>query len=73
MAASIHGGKHAARDAVKLPVEFTLQTAEAVIVDPDVAENLRGDLVVGIEALELVLEVNALHIEGAHLCGNLGQ
>ena len=63
-AARVHGGVHRARNAVQLRVELLLEAAEAVVVDADVAEHLRGDLVVGIEALKLLLEINALHVEG---------
>ena len=70
MAARVHGGVHAARLAVQAAVEFLLHTAEAVIVDADVAEDLRGDFAVGIETLEFLLEVNALEVEGFYFgCG----
>ena len=58
---------------MQLAVEFSFEAAETVVVDADVAQHLRGDLVVGIEALELLLEVNALHVEGANFRGNLGR
>ena len=54
-------------------IEFLFEAAEAVVVHADVAQHLRGDLVVGIEALELLLEVDALHIEGADCGGDLGR
>ena len=54
-------------------VEFAFETAEAVVVEADVAQHLRGDLVVGIKALEFLLEVNAFHIEGANSRGNFGR
>ena len=44
-------------------VEFFFQAAEPVVVNAHVAQHLRGDLVVGIEALKLFLEVDALHVE----------
>ena len=60
MAAGIHGGEHAARDAMQLRFEFLFETAQAGIVDAHITQHLRGDLVVGIEALEFFLKVNAL-------------
>ncbi len=71
-AARIHGGVHFAGRAVQLLVEFLFEAAEAVVVHAHVAEHLRGDLVVGIEALKLLLEVDALHVEGAHARCNFG-
>ena len=65
VAARVHGGEHAARHAVELRVEFLLEAAEAVVVEADIAEHLRGDLVVGIEALKFFLEIDALHVEGS--------
>ena len=61
-----------AGDAVQLRIEFLFEAAEAVVVDAHIAQHLRGDLVVGIEALELFLEVDALHVEGADAGGDLG-
>ena len=46
-------------------VEFFFEAAEAVVVNAHIAQHLRGDLVVGIEALEFFLEVDALQVEGA--------
>ncbi len=63
-AARIHGGEHAPGNAVERAIEFAFEAAETVIVDADIPQDLRGDLVVGIKALELILEINALHIEG---------
>ena len=56
---------------MQIAVEFFFQAAQSVVVDAHVAQHLRGDLVVGIEALKLLLEVNALHIEGLHRGRNL--
>ena len=64
VAAGVHGGEHAAGDAVELVVEFAFDAAETVVIETDIAEDLRGDLVVGIEALKFFLEVDALDIEG---------
>ena len=63
-AARIHGGEHAAGGAMQLAVELLLDAAEAVVVDADIAQHLRGDFVVGVEALELFLEVDAFESEG---------
>jgi len=57
---------------VQLRLEFLFKAAEAVVVHTDVAEHLRGDLVVRIEALELLLKVEALHGESLDACGNAG-
>ena len=72
LAAGIHGGKHAAGGAVKFGVEFAFYASEAVIVQTDVAEDLSGNLSVGIEALEFFLEVDVLHIEGVQLLRDFG-
>ncbi len=48
----------------RLAIEFFFQAAQAIVVDANVAQHLRGELIVGIEALELLLEVDALHVEG---------
>ena len=72
LAPGIDGGVHAAGHAVQLRVEFFFQTPESVVVYADVAEHLRGDLVVRIEALKLLLEVDALHVEGADAGGRIG-
>ncbi len=56
----IHGRIHAAGNAVQLRFEFLLQAAQAVVVHAHIAQHLRGNLVVRIEALELFLEVDAL-------------
>ncbi len=70
-AARVHGRVHRAGRAVEFAVEFFFKAAEAVVVDANVAQHLRGELVVGIEALKLLLEVNALHVEGLHGGGDL--
>ena len=73
LAARVHGGVHAAGRAVQLGIEFFFQAAQPVVVHAHVAQHLRGNLVVGIEALELFLEVDALHVEGAHAGGHVGR
>ena len=59
MAARIHGRIHAAGDAVQLRLELQLQAAQAVVVRAHIAQHLRGDLIVRVEALKLFLEVDA--------------
>jgi hypothetical protein len=51
---------------MQVAVEFFFKTAQSVVVDTHVAQYLRGDFAVRIKALELLLEVNALHIQGLH-------
>ena len=70
-AARVHGGVHFAGHAVELLIELVFEAAEAVVVDADIAKYLRGDLVVWIEALELFLVVDALHIEGVDASGDI--
>ena len=65
-AARIQRGVHAARNAMQLRLEFLLQPAQAGIVDAYIAQHLRGDFVVGIEALEFFLEKNTLEVESLH-------
>ena len=59
VAARIQGRIHAAGDAVQLRLELQLQAAQAVVVHAHIAQHLRGDLIVRIEALKLFLEVDA--------------
>ena len=68
MAVYMHAGR-----AVQTGVKFFFQAAEAVVVDAHVTEDLRGDLVVGIEALEFFLEVDAFHVKSFDGGGNLGR
>ena len=70
----VHGGVHLARNAVELRVEFLLQAAQAVVVHAHIAQHLRGDLVVRVEALEFFLEVDPLHVEAtcAHAAATCG-
>ncbi len=58
----IHGRVHAAGNAVQLRFELLLQAAQAVVVHAHIAQHLRGDLVVRIEALKLFLKVDALEL-----------
>ena len=71
LAPRIHGRIHQPRLPVQVAVEFFFKTAQPVVVDAHVAQHLRGDLAVGIKTLELLLEVNALHIEGLHIGSDL--
>ena len=56
---------------MQLAVEFFFQAAEPVVIDAHVAQHLRGELIVGVKALELLLEVDALHVEGFDGGGDL--
>jgi hypothetical protein len=47
-------------------VELLLDTTESIFVGADIAENLGGDVVLGVKALELLLEVDALEVQGAN-------
>ena len=51
---------------MQVVVEALLQAAQTVVIGADVAKHLRGQLVVGIEALELFLEVDALQVQRLH-------
>lgn len=65
MAARIHGRKNTAGDAMKAAIEFLFKSTEAIVVHPDIAEDLSGKLIIGVEALKLLLEIDALHVKGA--------
>ena len=56
LAVRIHGGEHPAGNAVQLRLEFLLQAAQAVVVHAHIAQHLRGDFVVRVEALKLFLK-----------------
>ena len=66
LAPRIHGRVHQPRLPVQVAIEFFFKTAEPVVVDAHVAQHLRGNLAVGIKALELLLKIDALHIQGLH-------
>src|SRR6266568_4226756 len=73
MAARIHRRKHAARGAMKARIVFPFKAAETVVVEANVAQHLRGDLIVGVEALEFLLEVDAFEVESSDSVGDLGR
>ena len=73
MAARVNRREYASGRAMEARVEFLFKASQAVVVDTDVAQRLRGDLAVGIKALEFFLEVNAFEIEGADPRGDLGR
>jgi hypothetical protein len=60
VAARVHGRVHAAGNPMQPCFVFLLQAAQAVVVRAHIAQHLRGDLVIWVEALKLFLEVNAL-------------
>jgi hypothetical protein len=62
----IQRSQNMARRSVHLVVELTLNAAEAGVVGADVTQNLRGQIVVRIKALELLLKVNALQVQLPH-------
>ncbi len=73
MTTGVDGGEHAAGCAVKAGVEFLLETAETVVVEANVAERLRGDVAVGVEALKFLLEIEAVEVQSADMCSNFGR
>ena len=72
VAAGVDRGHHVAGDAVQLVVELHLKPAESVVVGADVAEHLGAKGAVRVEALELLLEVDALEVELADAVGSFG-
>src|ERR1700744_1263644 len=52
----------------QIVIEAPLQATESVVVGAHVAKHLRGQRFVGIEALELFLEVDAFQVERLHPC-----
>jgi hypothetical protein len=50
-----------------LRLVLLLQAAQPVVVHAHIAQHLRGDLVVGIEALKLLLRIDALDVQSLHL------
>ena len=59
MTARVQGREHAAGNAMQLGFVLLLQAAQAVVVQPHVAQHLRGDFVARIEALRLLAEVDS--------------
>ena len=73
MAAGVNRREDATGRAMEARVELLFKPSQAVVVDTDVAQRLRGDLAVGIKALEFFLEVNAFDIESADPRGDVGR
>ena len=72
MTARIHRREHPARDAVETRVELLFEAAEPVVIQPDIAQDLCGELLVRVEALELFLKVDALHVQSSNAGSNFG-
>ena len=64
-AARVHGDQHLAGRAVQARVEGVLNAAQALVVQSDVADGLRGQFALGIETLRLLLKVDAAQVHGA--------
>ncbi len=64
--ASIERGEHAAGNAVQIAVELALHSSQTVVIGAHVSQHLGGELAVGIEALEFLLEIHALEIQRFH-------
>ena len=58
--ARIQGCEHAAGNAMQLRLKLLFQASQAFVVRAHIAQNLRGNLIVRVEALKLLLEVDAL-------------
>ena len=67
----IKRGDHVARCAVQFVVEAKFEAAEAIVIGADVAEDLCRKITVGVEALELLLKIDALQVEFADAVGGL--
>ena len=57
---------------MQLRLKLALHTAESVVVCADIAQHLRGQAAVGVEALELLLQVDALQVQLAHPLRGIG-
>ena len=66
MPAGIDRGEHAAGHTVEILVEFALHASQTIVIGAHVAQHLGGKLAVGIEALEFLLEIDALEIQRFH-------
>src|ERR1700722_213954 len=64
--ASIKGRQHAPGNAMQIAVVLALDSAQTVVIGADIAQNLGGELAVGVVAFEFFLEVDTLEIEGLH-------
>src|SRR5271156_812076 len=63
MPARIERCQHMARRTVQIFIEVLLKAAKPVVIQSDIPEDLRSHLVVGIKALEFLLDVNAPQVE----------
>ncbi len=66
VAAGIERGEHAAGNTVQIAVELALHSSQTIVIGAHVSQDLGGELAVGIEALEFLLEVHALEIQRFH-------
>ena len=62
----------ACRACLAIAVELAFEAAQALIVSADVAENLRGQFTLRIEALGLFLKVDALQIQRTDTLNHFG-
>jgi len=69
VAPGIERGQLPARGAVQVAVEAALEPAQAEVVGADVSEHLRGQILVRVKALELLLKVDPFQVQSAHAVG----
>src|SRR5579864_516915 len=66
LAARVHGDKHLARLAAQARLVAALDAAQAFVIETDIAQDLSRQLALRIEALGLLLEINAFKIQRAN-------
>ena len=63
VAAGIERGEHAAGNTVQIAIELALHATQAIVIGAHVSQHLGGQLAVGIEAFEFLLEIDAFEIQ----------
>ena len=71
LAARVHGDHHAALHAVQLVLVLMLDAGQPGVFHAHVAEHLRRQPALGIEALQLLLKVDAAQVQRFHARGGL--
>ncbi len=64
--AGIERGKHATGDTVQVAIELALHSTQTIVIGAHVSQHLGGELAVGIEALEFLLEIHAFEVQRFH-------
>ena len=69
--AGVDGDHQTSGLALQLRIELTLEAAQSLIVGANIAEDLGGQLALGIETLGLLLKVDSLKIQRPYALGHL--